>query len=144
MIACPSGHGPSARPDPVFQHLVRQTDLGPQPDPPDLLDRAYAAMQAICRVLKGGGKDVHWLLSQLSREDKPAPAPWVFAPAAPPWRDMVKFLSDDVAMLMLSERELEFIVSMKRRSYHQYSPSPRQYGWLTAIYQRVKLARPNG
>ena len=39
MIACPSGHGPSARPDPVFQHPVRQLDLGPQPDPPDPLDR---------------------------------------------------------------------------------------------------------
>lgn len=103
---------------------------------------AHGAMQALRRVLEADGKDVHWLLSRL-KLDAPK-APFVFGrmtqPDTPGWLDQMAYLEEDLSLLVLNGRELEFVISLRKqeRSRERFSPSGRQLQWLESIYHRVK------
>lgn len=100
-----------------------------------------AAVKAMRRVLAAGGADAHWLTNKLG---DPGP-PWLLAPVftADP-SEMLDFCGEGVSLLMLNERELDFVMSMSRkRGYYgdKWVLTPRQARWLKGIYERLKITR---
>ena len=99
------------------------------------------AMRAINRVLARSGHDAHWLADLLRPNET---TPWVMGPSRAEWEEMLKFCGEDVSMLMLSEREAEFIMSLhyqKSSKSKKWNPTHRQLSWLEGIYNRLKLTR---
>ena len=107
----------------------------------DADNQKVAALNAINRTLKAGQVDMHWLADKI---DKPDP-PWLLAPAftASPG-EMLDYCGEDLSLLALNERELEFILSLNRqRGWYgsTWKLSPRQARWLKGIFERLKLTR---
>lgn len=105
---------------------------------------AFAALQAVKRVLTAQKKDVRWLLDNLVRAPAPA-TPFVFSTnfTKVSHDDMVTYLGDDLSMMMLSVAEMDFVMDMAKRfaRYKEFKPTQRQGAWLTKIYNRVKTFR---
>jgi len=103
---------------------------------------AAGAIHAINRVLAKGGVDAHWLVEKLN--SRPS-VPWQLDRSnhGADTDERLAFCCEDHSMLMLSERELEFILSLSRRRnrYSDWRPTPRQAQWLRDIYARLKLTR---
>ena len=100
------------------------------------------AMRAVKRVLAKSGHDAHWLVEALRPNGV---TPWVLGPSlTADWATMLDFCGEDLSILMLSDREAEFIVSLnmqRSRKGERWTPSHRQKQWLEGIYNRLKLTR---
>jgi hypothetical protein len=106
-----------------------------------------AAIRAVNKLLKKGGKDIHWLVEQIDGHAvKPLtlfdPGPYEEAD----WRTMLDRVSRSQPTL-LSERECEFILSLTDQWIsrgERWRPSTKQRQWLTAIYLRVMRRSSHG
>ena len=93
-------------------------------------------MRAIKKVLVSMGRDYHWLAG-LVEGARPEPVR-VTPTFGAGWQEMLEFCSEDVNMLMLNAREMEFILSLHKQSSRRTSwyPSEKQENWLEAIYEK--------
>lgn len=98
------------------------------------------AMRAVRRVLAKSGHDAHWLVQTLRMDEA---TPWVMGPSVTDWQSMLEFCGEDMSLLMLSEREAEFVLSLheKRSRRKNWQPTYRQQQWLEGIYNRLKITR---
>lgn len=98
------------------------------------------AVRAVKRVLAKSGHDAHWLVQALRAEET---TPWVMGPIVTDWQSMLEFCGEDTSLLMLSDRETEFILSLynQRSRRKNWQPTHRQQQWLEGIYNRLKLTR---
>ena len=101
----------------------------------DKSGEVVAAAGAINRALQAAGLDIHRLAEVVERSPL---APGQMPPpshdsTAGNWRAMRRFCADHDALL--SAREKEFITDIKR---WRGRLTPKQYDWLTAIYQRLQ------
>jgi len=100
------------------------------------------AIGAMRKVLKKGGVDAHWLADRLNGGASLPPPPPVYEAASYPGEQLDYINSNDQYVMMLSDREIEFIISLNRQRvrYSPWSPSPKQAKWLGDIYARIKRA----
>ena len=122
----------------------------------DQAGEAMAARDAVVKILKKDGKDVHWLAAHLAGlpprkvlpEHKPGTAPPTapMNPATPNahWTEKIVYCADRMDRLRSKEHEfiqslMEQFITSERANWH---PTFAQEKWLDDIYMRlIRLER---
>jgi hypothetical protein len=95
-----------------------------------------ATVEAIKRLLKASGKDLHDFAGMLSISPANDNVPEPSVPLEPDDLEMANYCVE-FGMKMMSQRECEFVTSLPDKIY-RYGLSQKQSDWLLSIYTRIK------
>lgn len=118
----------------------------------DQAGEAMAARDAVAKMLKKDGKDIHWLVAQVAGQPPKPAVPSVQHGAASPtpeselWWNVIVYCADHIDWLR--PKEAVFIQSLMQQfvdsTKDNWRPSPAQTKWLNDIYRRLLTLEARG